>query len=544
MVDTRENEQHDDQRDCKTRPDTLRESKLSSTRKMEMEIRRDMLEVVMASFQGLQNSINEQISSAVEKFQRLIENLTLPDENDEEQINEDLPTETRQELSSGEELPKNEKRKMNWADEVEEEEKRSWRSEKKSSEVKKRGEKLQFPINLDCKLSEDTDYGLWRDKIVSEIQAQDCMFIIDGSVQSAQQIEKDDLAIIKQKVRCFIIRHLDESHHKLVQNENDPLAVMQKLDQKGDPSSNYTEFSLMKRLIETRYDPCHESVTEFLANFDDLVNRIRRHTELPDKQIKMCLLIAVNKAFPSIQLLDQSCKGGLTIAEIKSRLYENENHNRDVLEVENPGASRAMFGASSKRTVTRSVLKTAKRALSSGGRRLSLKRAAPPLEDVTCYQCGKQGHYKENCKSRGRLCYNCNKISDHVSASCPERKNNGNEMQKVPTTGTSQSKKMNQSGTTRKFPTKSKIPFKTAQKIDRDRRKAGRAQLTVRNDSETESLPEDERLCYIDVNDLNEEENQLVFYSSTRPTGDSDEPSSPNKLDGQREESKAYSTFK
>lgn len=66
--------------------------------------------------------------------------------------------------------------------------------------------------HIGSKLTQDSDFDLWSDKVMSEIRARDLGWTIENSEMSEAMSVKQ-MELQQDLVRNFIIRHLDENHH-------------------------------------------------------------------------------------------------------------------------------------------------------------------------------------------------------------------------------------------------------------------------------------------------------------------------------------------
>lgn len=88
-------------------------------------------------------------------------------------------------------------------------------------------------------------------------------------------------------------------------------------------------------------------------------------------------------------------------------------------------------------------------------------------EKQKCFNCGKKGHCENDCNVDGKLCYNCHKITDHISVDCPmPRKVPKTNRHKIEATASlSSADSASTSETAIKSPQKSSAPKQTGRQI-------------------------------------------------------------------------------
>ncbi|CAA9993980.1 unnamed protein product, partial [Nesidiocoris tenuis] len=107
-------------------------------------------------------------------------------------------------------------------------------------------------------------------------------------------------------------------------------------------------------------------------------------------------------------------------------------------------------------------------------------------------------------------------------STCPARRERSNNHETVKR-GPSFASAMNKP---RKVLKLRKVPFKAAVKAAKQRRRTGRANLVIYTDSDTESLPSDKRMCWVD----DEVEDEVAMYANNREKdGDSDDQGHPKR---------------
>jgi len=117
---------------------------------------------------------------------------------------------------------------------------------------------------------------VFLDRINSELNAYGVGFALDETRKSTIDYTEEELQIIRDKIRNFIIQNIDASIHAQVRKITEPSELVKKIEQIVDPMGVGAIYELKKRFNKMYCDPKLESALDFNNRFDDLVERIRR----------------------------------------------------------------------------------------------------------------------------------------------------------------------------------------------------------------------------------------------------------------------------
>ncbi|CAB0001759.1 unnamed protein product, partial [Nesidiocoris tenuis] len=473
-----------------------------SIQRRENQIRKDLMTVLLAQtadlhkdFDNFRVSFEQKIEKFHEDFQNtLASKVTLQDKRTGERDTSNVLEDSR-ECDS-----------QNHGDNHAEK-KRSWKDERRAFHDHQKDLKLRFPKG-DNILTPTSDYERWKELLISEIGNQDCTFLVDPKVRAPTEYDANDIEKMRHAVRTYILFNLDEHHYKSVKKFHSPLEMIAALDKVRLPLSKYEEYEVREEFNRIQYDPANEDVMTFLNRFDELVDRIRRHAELRDDDVKHNLISAISKSFKQIKTAEmQTPRPGLSIDDVKSMMYEIENQLKDEQRRERAENEHALFGLGKRAREPHPKL--------NGG---------PKRPRVLCATCGQLGHSKFECKHKRRMCYNCRKFEGHISANCPyvtsassptlknpvlhqsAEHNYSGPSKGKPATREYPKRKFNQSSGTGKNQRQKtrpgsftwRIRLTDAFKASAQRQREGRAQLAILVDADTQNLPEDERMCWIE----------------------------------------------
>ncbi len=253
---------------------------------------------------------------------------------------------------------------------------------------------------MGTKLTQGSEFELWRDIIEGEIKAKDCAWTISDE-PIPKEFTDHEVMVRRDAVRNFIVRHLDEYHHRIVKQYTRPCEVMKTLITMCQPSGKLTSYALRKQFNDMKFDANAETVVDFLARFNDLVAKIRRCEKLEDEDVRRNLIIAIEEACPGIHMKEMASEGNLSLADIQSLMREEELRTKEQ----------------NRRRDDTSLL------TKQGNAMLTKQTKSEESGKITCFKCGVNGHNQYRCPNDGRWCYNCRQfVKDHISKTCPQRR--------------------------------------------------------------------------------------------------------------------------
>ena len=262
----------------------------------------------------------------------------------------------------------------------------------------------------DVKLTANKNYSLWKDKIITQIKANNLMFVIDRDYRVPDQfscLSSEKLLQVRNRVRAFIVEHLDEENHRLVVKKENPMEIMEFLEKMGAPENKFAACHARSRFHNLKFVKGERSITEFLLEFEQLVDEIRRHENgemsLPDEIAIQGLLLATEEAYPLVSTeyrVNPECS---SLEKIRASLLQSENREAEQ----------------HRRASGETALLSSSRKGDSTSRKIEVR---PDTSGIRCFRCNERGHYQSDCKRKGWLCYECHEfVNDHVGDTCPKR---------------------------------------------------------------------------------------------------------------------------
>ncbi|CAB0001610.1 unnamed protein product, partial [Nesidiocoris tenuis] len=302
---------------------------------------------------------------------------------------------------------------------------------------------IKFP-KLDIKLEQNGEvaFNLWYRTIIDAIESQDCAFLLTGEdMPESYNDNERDKRLAAKKLKLFLMSHLDLHYQGMVGNLSDPKEILSVLRKFCEPTSKAFVNNLMQKFARLDFESQVETPLEFINRFDDLVRKIRQINSdvMNEPYIKQTFMGAIRDTHTYQRELDN--EAGFGLSQLKNMLIEefNEIEQMSVLDKSlrtstllATGLNQHQMKGSTLRgrgrgvgVLRRGVQKNLGERSSAANEHFHAKTFRGWVNrKIVCYNCGRKGHPFKMCRSKLRVCYNCNQLTTHLAAQCPEPKRN------------------------------------------------------------------------------------------------------------------------
>jgi len=202
--------------------------------------------------------------------------------------------------------------------------------------------------------------------------------VVNGTeTEPMDETEKAGFLLKQKAARVNIDLHVSSSRWSAVRLETDPKKIWDKLQRLNRPRGFGTRIALRRKLVNMRKDP-KMPMSKWIASVRDVAHQIKDlKGDVPDEEVIVILTNSLPKSYaPLVAQLDTMAETDCTISYVITRLIGEERRQAGGRHQENDPEKGPL------------ALRAARR-----------KRR----EELTCFRCGKRGHYRSNCpEEQGR----------------------------------------------------------------------------------------------------------------------------------------------
>lgn len=236
-----------------------------------------------------------------------------------------------------------------------------------------------------------TDFGYWRMQIEDYLYGKKLHLPLLG--KKPEKMEEADWNLLDRQVLGVIRLTLSRSVAHNVSKEMTTAGLMTALSGMYEKPSANNKVYLIKRLFNLKMAE-GTSVAQHLNDFNTITNQLSSvEIEFDDEIRALILLASLPNSWEAMRMAisNSAGKSKLKYVDIRDLILAEEVRRRDSGETS--GSSSALNVDSRGRSQDRNLNKGRSKSTNRG------KSKSRPGQQATCWNCGKAGHIKKNCKN-------------------------------------------------------------------------------------------------------------------------------------------------
>nr|KYP66486.1 Retrovirus-related Pol polyprotein from transposon TNT 1-94 [Cajanus cajan] len=245
-----------------------------------------------------------------------------------------------------------------------------------------------------------TNYSLWKSMMEDRLNLLDLYDPIEGDGSKPEKMSDGDWKKLKKKTLSTIRQWVDITLYNQVSKETDPQVLWKKLESMYETKNAQSKIFMMRKLMNLKLQE-GRAVAEHLNDFEGLVMQlISAGLTLEDEMQALLLLGSLPDSWDTlvVSLSNSAPEGKVSLNMVRNSILNEEIRRRDVAKNETH------------------ALVTERRSRSKSRTPRGHRDHSKSRERRSCYNCGKPGHLKKNCRFLKKEIQDKNQANDRNTA--------------------------------------------------------------------------------------------------------------------------------
>ncbi|GKV28962.1 hypothetical protein SLEP1_g37944 [Rubroshorea leprosula] len=242
-----------------------------------------------------------------------------------------------------------------------------------------------------------SNYSLWKTLMEDKLFCKDLYDPIEHKGIKLAEINDADWKKIDRKACGVIRKWVDMSVIHNVAQEKESYKLWTKLEELFERKNALKKASLIRKLVNLKYKE-GKNVSEHLNKFQEILNELVTGKLAIDDEVQALILLS---SLPDswetlvVTLSNSTRDGEMTLQLVKDSILSEESKRKEkgIMSSESEALVTEYRGRSKQRYIRRDNDRQSQERYSKGKSRGRSKSKSK----VTCYTCGKQGHYQKDC---------------------------------------------------------------------------------------------------------------------------------------------------